>query len=491
MIKGILSIFTGNLIGKVLGVLREVIVAGLYGTSGLVGAYRISQSASLIPVNFFTSDTLNSGFIPLFKKYKAISDEKAQSFFWILQFFLGSIVLIISIFLNIFASKAVIFIAPGISLQDSALAAQFVEVMALGLPFYVLSALYANMAMANNQYFLISIRPTIQSLGMISGVLLAYWLDNLMYFAWGFTVAYILLFVLSVFELLKRHLFWFSFIDLKETITEFWKVIKPLLWLPFFLQGNIIIEKIVASYMGIETVAAVDYAKFITETGIVLLAIPIAYVGLSELSNLGQKETKEKLTKIIPVVLLFTLPMSFFLFWNSEIIISIVFERGAFNQESVSLTSLILMGLSIGFWAQVISYVLIKALSASFRNKEVLIYMLISLSLSAAFNIAFYQQLGVITLGLGVSVYGISLLLFTLHAYRLLYHFIPIFMLVILGGVVYSFLVNQFVFDDLFTFVLSCIFFGFYWLIFFLLVPNTRLFVMQFLLKIRAKYNRE
>jgi putative peptidoglycan lipid II flippase len=324
---------------------------------------------------------------------------------------------------------------------------------------------------------------------MVSGVLLAYWLDNLMYFAWGFTFAYIFLFVLSIVELYRRNLFSFSLLDLKETFDDFWKVIKPLLWLPFFLQGNIVVEKIVASYMGIETVAAVDYAKFITETGIVLLAIPIGYVGLSELSNLGQHETKEKLAKIIPLVLIFTLPLSIFIFWNSEIIISIVFERGAFDQESVSLTSLILMGLSIGFWAQVISYVLIKALSASFRNKEVLIYMLISLSLGALFNIAFYQQLGPITLGLGVSVYGISLLLLTLYAYKMLYDFLPIFMLMILGGIGYSFLVNQFVFDDIFSFVLSCTLFGIYWFIFFLLIPNTRFFVMQLFLKIRAKQN--
>jgi len=487
MIKGIVSIFTGNLVGKVLGLFREVIIASLYGTSGPVGAYRISQSTSLIPVNFFSSDTLNAGFVPLFKRYKAISDEKAQSLFWILQFILGLIGLILSIVLYIFASEAVAFIAPGVSIQDSVLAAQFVEVMALSVPFYILSALYANLAMANNHYFLISIRPTIQSIGVISGVFLAYWLDNLMYFAWGFTFAYMFLFTLSVVELCKRNLFSFSLLDLKKVLADFWKIIKPLLWLPFFLQANIIVEKIVASYMGIETLAAVDYAKFITETGIVLLAIPIGYVGLTELSDLGQQEIKEKLTKIIPLVLMITLPLSFFIFWNSEIIISIVFERGLFDRESVSLTSLILMGLSIGFWAQVVSYVLIKALSASFRNKEVLIYMLISLVLGAVFNIVFYQQLGAITLGLGVSVYGITLLLFTLYAYEMLYDFLPIFILMIVGGIGYSFLINQVVFDNFFSFILSCILFGVYWLTFFLLLPSTRLLVMQLFSKIRVK----
>jgi len=487
MIRGIVSIFTGNLVGKVLGVFREIIIAGLYGTSGPVGAYRISQSTSLIPVNFFTSDTLNSGFIPLFKRYKAISKEKAQSLFWILQFILGSLGLLISIFLYIFASEAVTFIAPGVSIQDSALAAQFVEVMALGLPFYVLSALYANLAMANHYYFLISIRPTIQSIGMISGVLLAYWLDNLMYFAWGFSIAYIFLFVFSIFELSKRHLFWFSLLDIKEITADFWKIIKPLLWLPIFLQGNIIVEKIVASYMGIETVAAVDYAKFITETGIVLLAIPIGYVGLSELSNLGRNEINTKLKKIIPLVFIVTFPISIFIFWNSEIIVSIVFERGAFDKESVNLTSLVLLGLSIGFWAQVISYVLIKALSASFRNKEVLIYMLIALSVGAVFNLSFYEQLGPITLGLGVSVYGIVLLLLTLNAYKMLYDFVSIFILMILGGVGYSLLVNQFIFDDFFGFVLSCMLFFVYWLVFIFLIPDTRLLVTRVLLKIRAK----
>lgn len=472
MYKGILAVFSGNFLGKVIGLIREAIIASLYGTSSVVGAFRISQSVSLIPVNFFTSDTLNAGFIPLYKRLKKVDDDKSQSLFWFLHITLGVTAFIIFLILYFFAEKAVIFIAPGIGNNDIKLASQFVRIIASCLPFYVLSALYANLAIANNLYFLVAVRPTIQSIGVIAGVLLSYFLDNVLFFAWGFFLAYVYLFLYSLYSLWVKSLLYFRFSYVKVVSLELWVIIRPLLFLPVFLQGNIIVERIVASFLGIEVIAAIDYAKFITETGMVLLAIPIGIAGLSQFSSLSLNDTKDRLRTLLPIVLILTIPASFFLSINSEVLVSILFERGAFTQDSVFLTANILFGLSFGFWAQVLSYILLKAMSANFKNREVFLFMIIAVLINSIFNFTFYRYFGPVTLGLGVSLYGLVLLFLTLKMYGLFKLAIKYCMYLFLGGIVYSIFVILLNLNE--SWFVSFSFFTLFWFIYLILAKPLR-----------------
>ncbi len=487
MLNSFFKLFIGNLFGKIIGFLREIIIAGLYGTTAPVGAFRMAQSATLIPVNFFTSDSLNAAFIPLYNRYKKISFDKAQSLFWILKLILTLISIVISVGLFITASWWITLIAPGFNTEGHELTVLFVKIMAVGIPFYILSLLYSYLAIANDSYFLASIRPTIQSLGMICGVSFAYYFNNIALFAWGFTGAYILFFSLGIRELVKKDLFLFSFENCKEILNDFWIIMKPLLILPIILQGNIIIERIVSSYMGIEVVASVEYARFIIETGIVLLAVPLGLVGLSTFSSLNVKETKEKLLQIIPLVLILTVPTSLFLVIHSELIISLIFKRGAFTQDAVFLTQSVLIGLSIGFWAQAASYVMIRALNAHSRNREVVIFMAIALSANALFNILFYKMLGPITIGIGASIYGFILFIFTINALNITKALIVALLWLSVGSMIYYFINNFINFDGWIGVIISVFIFVFYWIGYVMVVPILRSSIMPLVMKLKGK----
>ncbi len=474
MLKSVMTLFTGNLIGKVVGFLREIIFAGLYGVTAPVGAFRMAQSATLIPVNFFTSDCLNAGFIPLYSRYKKNDPAKAQSLFWTLKFILILLSIIIALGLFFLASWFIAFIAPGFTEEGHDIAVLFVKIMAVGVPFYVVSSLYSYLAVANNSYLLASVRPAIQSIGMICGISFAFYLDNVTLIAWGFTGAYMFFFAFGAKELLKKNLLHFSLQDTNLILNDFWKLVRPLLLLPVMLQGNIIIERIISSYMGIEVVASVEYAKFITETGIVLLAAPLGLVGLSTLSKLETHEIREKLLQIIPLVLILTVPTSLFLVIHSELIVSLIFKRGAFTQDDVLLTQSVLIGLSIGFWAQVASYVMIKALNAHHRNREVVIFMAVALITNALFNILFYKMLGPITIGIGASIYGLILFIFTIHALKISKIVIPVFFWLLIGSIIYYYLHSFIQYGGWIGAVIFVSMFALYWLAYIALIPVLR-----------------
>lgn len=80
MKKAISQLLGGNMLSKVLGLVREVLMAKFFGTGDINGAYRIAQTGTLVPINFMTSDSLNSAFIPLYKKYLTENEFRASTF---------------------------------------------------------------------------------------------------------------------------------------------------------------------------------------------------------------------------------------------------------------------------------------------------------------------------------------------------------------------------------------------------------------------------
>ncbi|WP_186763851.1 murein biosynthesis integral membrane protein MurJ [Planomicrobium sp. CPCC 101079] len=421
LIKAFSAIFSGSMLGKLLGFVREIILAKFYGTEAPVGAYRTAQTATLIPINFFTSDTLNAGFIPLYVRYNNENKENAKIFLWLI--IIGLLLLSFFITLSLFwlSDLWVKLLAPGFSSNIFVLTTDFVKIMAIGIPFYIIGTLLSYVELANKSYILTSIRSSIQSLGLIGGTLLAFYLETPFYLAWGFTVSYIFFFALGVILIYPRGYLAFpsfsksNLITAKNQLVTFWQVIKPLLLLPFLLQANIAIERMVSSFMGIEVVAAQEYARFISDTGVLLISVPIGLIGLSELSNRTKKEVGEILSNIFILVGIITLPVSCFIFLYSTTIIEILYGRGSFDRDSIEITSQILKGLAIGFWAQILAYIFIKAMSAQLQNKKITIYMAISLGMGSLFNIIFYKILGPQTLGISSSIYGILLFLLTIR----------------------------------------------------------------------------
>ncbi|HCD1320088.1 TPA: virulence factor MviN, partial [Klebsiella variicola subsp. variicola] len=108
MKKAILSLVSGNIISKGLGLFREIIVAALFGTGYINGAYRVAQTGTLVPVNFLVSDSLTA-FIPLYKQFKEEDINKAQMFFWIMQ-------LLFLAFSILLTSSAILFVETWLSI---------------------------------------------------------------------------------------------------------------------------------------------------------------------------------------------------------------------------------------------------------------------------------------------------------------------------------------------------------------------------------------
>ncbi len=423
MRKAIVQLFCGNLFSKVFGLGREILTAALFGTGQVIGAYRVAQTGTFVPVNFFTSDSLNAAFIPLYKRYMSESLAKAQTLFWSLF----ALFLVLSILLACglwwLSSAWIGVLAPGLDPHGAMLASGILRIMGLGVPFYLLGALLMYFSMANNDFIPMAARASIQNIGLIAGVVAAFLLHNVLFFAWGFTGSYILFFLWTIIRPIRTGYLAlpasFVRIDIGLVMREFWRTLRPLLFLPVLLQGNIAIERAVATMISLSAVSALDYARFLSTTIIILISTPIGIVGLSSWSNMSAAAIRLHMQKVLRTMLLVTVPVSAFLAAHADLVVRILYSRGAFVADSVHSTTAILFGMSLGLWAQSIGYVFIKGLNAQLRNRDVLILMAFSLMVNVAINLALYPYLGALTLGLGNAAFGIVLLAGTLGKLKL------------------------------------------------------------------------
>src|SRR5690606_22103676 len=103
MRRSLLILFTGNFVSKVLGLIREGMIAALFGTGQTAGAFRIAQTGTYAPVHFLTADALNSAFIPQYKAFRAVSVARAQTFVGALFVLFGVAAALVTVALLFFA----------------------------------------------------------------------------------------------------------------------------------------------------------------------------------------------------------------------------------------------------------------------------------------------------------------------------------------------------------------------------------------------------
>jgi peptidoglycan biosynthesis protein MviN/MurJ (putative lipid II flippase) len=399
----------GGLLGKLLGLLREVLLAAVYGTGIPATATRVAQTGTLVPVDFFTADVLTAGFLPRHKELLRTDPARAATLFHGLRTALWVLAGVLTVGLLVLARPAVDLLAPGLDAGAARASTEFLRVMAVGIPSYLQFSLLSYLEISHDAVRLSSARATVQNLGMLASLGLAWVLHQPVVLAGGFAAAYVVLHVWGSVSVRRRgFLPGVSGVGGRELLGRLWRRLRPLLLLPLVLQGSVVTERIVASLLGDQVVAAVDYARFVASTGVNLIAVPLGLAGLAALSGLDGSVARERLAGILPGLLLVVAPISVVLTVGSSQLVEVLYARGAFDARAVATSASVLTGLGVGFWAQSCAYVLVKALNAANRNAVAAGSSLAGLAVTLAVNVSLHTLLGPVTLGLAASAGAVA-----------------------------------------------------------------------------------
>ena len=406
---GTFSFFT--LISRLLGYLRDILIAIFLGTGFLADAFFV---AFRIPNTFrrlFSEGTFNAAFVPSYSSVlnnKKKSQDFASSIFNLLILGLFFLVLIIEILMPLF----VFLIAPGFEgdYQKMELAVTLTRITFPFLMFISLASFFSAILNSHNKFAIASAAPIILNIILIGVLLFGKILnDQLVYYlAYAVTGAGILQLVFLYFYVKKYFSPNINFsIKIDNKVKTFFKKLLPSIFSSGVTQINILIGTIIASFQT-SAVSYLYYADRVYQINLAIAGIAIGTVILPQLSKYVQKQNKEKINliqnKALELSLFLSIPAAMALLIASEEIISSLFGYGSFDELSVKNSAKALFYFAIGLPA----FSLIKVFSAFFfarHNTKLPFYIsLTSILLNIFISIIFFREIGFIIIPIATTV---------------------------------------------------------------------------------------
>src|SRR5439155_3803652 len=212
------------------------------------------------------------------------------------------------------AKLIVTLFAPGFDERSQALAGRFLEVLGIACPLYTLASAFVVLALARGRFRLIALKPSIQNLGLLVGLLCFILVGQADLLAWGFVLAYLGLSVLGLHEFPHGAGFHAPSDPLPVTTDNQWREIRiqvrALGVLIVLTQCGLVGERMITTLAGTGSVAAIDYARFVTETPTLLSAMPMALAALAKFAGGDWSDHAEQGAQLCRTVLYGTLPLA-------------------------------------------------------------------------------------------------------------------------------------------------------------------------------------
>ena len=417
---GTFSFFT--IISRILGYLRDILIAISLGAGPLADAFFV---AFRIPNTFrrlFSEGTFNAAFVPSYASEVANGKEQSEKFatnvFSLLILSLFFLVLIIEIFMPYF----VFLIAPGFSGNEEkmSIAINLTRITFPFLFFISLSSFFSAILNSHNRFAAAAAAPVILNFFLISvlfyGSLLG---DKLVYYlSYAVTLAGIAQLIYLFFYVKKFYSPKFTLnFSIDEKIKNFFRKLLPSIFSSGVTQINILVGTIIASFQA-SAVSYLYYADRIYQINLAIAGIAIGTVILPQLSKHVNSNENEKISliqnKALELSLFLSIPSTIALLLASEEIMSALFGYGSFDEISVKNSSKALFYFAFGLPA----FSLIKVFSSFYfarHNTKLPFYIsLFCVLLNILISVIFFKKVGfiIIPIATTISSWVNSILLF-------------------------------------------------------------------------------
>ena len=384
------------LLGRGLGLIREVIFANYFGLSAEYDLYLV---ATVLPItiNTIVLYIAQNYFIPNYSTAKKKSEGEAISFtgFTVWFFLFGGI--IISLILFVLSDKIFSVYLPDASAKSLESTIGLFKIVLLAIPIFSVSSVFSAYLQARFEFRLPSLSQLLLNIALIILVLAFHSSIGVKAIAIGYVAGAILQLLLLLYFVQKEiNLFQFKFFTKKKYLQ--------------FISGSLILIIVIESisqlfmfsdryfYKSVEAggIAALNYAihLYLLPLSIISMAISTAiFPSLSKSIYAETGETEKHLNNFFSINTLLFIPITIVIIYFGDTIIRVLFERGEFTTHDSEMTysALKIYAFSLIFFS---SYTVLNKLIYS---KKLIGYLLlvavISISLKILLNFIFVVEL--------------------------------------------------------------------------------------------------
>ena len=428
-----------TIISRLLGYLRDILIAVFLGTSFIADAFFV---AFRIPNTFrrlFAEGTFNAAFVPSYTSEMIKGSSKSKKFageiFNLLLIGLFILILIIELFMPTFVG----LIAPGFT-GDSVkikLATDLTRITFPFLMFISLASFFSAILNSHNRFAAASAAPIILNIVLIGILIFSKKLnDQLVYYlSYGVSISGLLQLLFLYKFVNKFYQVQFNFnLKFSKEVKLFFKKLLPSIFSSGVTQINILVGTIIASFQA-SAVSYLYYADRIYQINLAIAGIAIGVVILPQLSKYIHERKKEKINfiqnKALELSMFLSIPATTALLIGSDEIISALFGYGSFSSEAVLNSAKALYYFSFGLPA----FALIKVFSSFFfanhDTKTPFFISLISVFLNVFLSVYFFESIGfiIIPIATSISSWFNSLVLFIFLSNKNLFKFNKMFII--------------------------------------------------------------
>ena len=418
-IKVISIISSLTLLSRVLGYLRDLLIAKVIGAGLISDCFFIAFKLPNLFRRLFAEGSMNSAFIPVVsgvreKVGKIEADQFFSKIFSMLIIFLFFFVIL----LEIFTPLVISLIAPGFS-EDTLKKELTVDFARLTFPFLLFicaTSLIGAYLNTLGKFASMALTPVILNLTIITCLVIFFKNTDqtfiTYYLSLSISIAGIIQLVWMLYNL-KRNKVSLSVFGLnknkfRKPTNKFLKLLVPAILGNGVYQLNLLIDMILASTLAHGSISFLYYADRVNQLPLGVLGIAISTALLPILSKYVKKNDNVNITKSISSALkyglLFSLPAFLGIFILSDEIVTFLFYRGQFDLFDVEQTSASLVALSFGLPA----FIMIKILVIPFFAREDTItpikVSLFSISINLILNLLLIDEFKHVGLAISTSV---------------------------------------------------------------------------------------
>jgi len=420
---GIITVIA--MLSKVLGFLRDALIASYFGASETTDAYFIALTVpNLLFAAFGTA--IASGIIPMYVEAKNQSESKGKK----LIHDLGSLFLMISLGITvvafIFSPQIVDFIGGDMTAHQRDLTIYLTKITIPSFIFFVLSA-FANGVLNAHKNFMIPAVSTLPNnvIIVIFTVALSqyYGIVGITYCA---LIAAITQYVIQ-YPAMKRHGIGFSYklTKLDQQSKKALLSFLPIIIASIAVQMNMLTDQMVAARLDEGSVSALNYAVKLLYLPLSIVAtslITVFFPNIVEAAKTAKHQFLGTSLKGMNIILLISVPIAVVMFVMNKEIIHIVFQRGEFDEKAAKMTAYTLFFYIPALFSISVRDYLIRCFMAVDRNRITMISSIIVVPLNMALCIwlSHYLQSGGISLAtsIAITLQSIYLLVVLIKDYR-------------------------------------------------------------------------
>ena len=400
-----------TLLSRVLGYLRDILIAFFLGTSIYADAFFVAFRLPNTFRRLFAEGTFNAAFIPSYAEEKIKSKEAGKKFADEVFNFLLLFLILLILLIEIFTPFLVYLIAPGFysDPQKFNLATEFARITFPFLIFVCLSSFLSGVLNTNNKFAAAAAVPIVLNIVMILSMIISYFHNQ--DFARNLSIGVTLSGIIQlIFLLIFTKKFYFPTIRISlkagKSIKKFFKKLLPSIFASGITQINILIGTIIASFQS-GAVSYLYYADRVYQINLAIAGIAVGTVALPSLSKSVKINDEASINliqnKSIELSLLLSLPAAFALLIASQHIVSCLFGYGSFDIEDTNYTSLALTYFAFG----VPAFALIKVLSNFYfarDNTKVPFYIsFFTMILNILISVSLFKKYGFIIIPIATS----------------------------------------------------------------------------------------